>query len=228
MLIQSFSGIRGIYGKDLTDEVVRRYACVFNEFLKGKIGKIPKIVVGYDTRLSNKALKKAVFDSLYDIIDVGIMPIPAIELAVREYKANGGIAITASHNEPEYNGLKFLDKDGAVLRPDDIGRVIKNFNKKEKITIGNKKKTIVKKNSDLINRYSKFLKKIVGNADNKTKVLLDVNGGSGIILKGIINKLQLDNTKIINGKAGEFKRKVEPTENSLKYLKKVIKKENAD
>ena len=52
-----------------------------------------------------------------------------IELAVREYKADGGIIITASHNEPEYNGFKFLDKDGAVLRPKDINKIINDFNK---------------------------------------------------------------------------------------------------
>ncbi len=268
MLIQSFSGIRGIYNKDLTDDIARRYAYVFNEFLKKKLKHEPTIVVGYDTRPSNKALKQAITHPLSDIIDVGIMPVAAIELAVREYKADAGIVITASHNPPNYNGLKFLDKDGAVLRPEDIDRIIRNFNKKEKIIIGNKnpnrpkgrgifnvpntqietmhinnmhpstlsegvfetnkKKTIVKKNSDLIKRYSGFLKKIVGNVNNKTKVLLDVNGGSGIILKEIIKILELDNIKIINDKAGKFKRQIEPNENSLKYLKGIIKEESAE
>ena len=108
MLVQSFSGIRGVYGKDLTDDIARRYAYVFNEFLREKLGKEPRIVVGYDTRLSNNALREAVFDALFDIIDVGVMPVAAVELGVREFMADGGIMITASHNEPEFNGFKFL------------------------------------------------------------------------------------------------------------------------
>jgi len=241
MLIQSFSGIRGIYGKDLTDDIARRYAHVFNEFLRKRLNKEPLIVVGHDTRASSNDLKEAVFDSLFDIIDVGIMPVAAIELAVREYKADGGIMITASHNDPEFNGFKFLDKDGAVLRPDDINIVIKQFKNISNLSeeefldkhlykeeLKEKIKKVNKKNKDLIIRYSDFLKKIVGEIDNKVKVILDVNGGSGIILDEIIKKLGLANIKLINDKAGEFKRKIEPNEESLKYLKTIMKKENAE
>jgi len=239
--VQSFSGIRGIYNKDLTDGIARRYAYVFNEFLKKKLKREPLIALGYDTRASNKALKQAIFDSLSNIIDVGIMPVAAIELAVREYKADGGIVITASHNEPDYNGFKFLDKDGAVLRPADINNVINEFNKISSLSeeefldkhlykdeLKNKVKRVTKKNSDIISRYSLFIRKIIGKISNKTKIILDVNGGSGIIIKEIIKNLGLDNIKLINGKEGEFKRQIEPNESSLKYLKNIIKKEKAE
>ncbi len=221
MLVESFSGIRGVYGKELTDDAARRYAYVFYEFLKKKVGKEPLIVVGYDTRRSNKALKKAVFEPLTNIIDVGIMPVAAVELAVRKYKADGGIMITASHNEPEFNGFKFLDKDGAVLRPKDINEVIKEFRRVKELRI-NRKNKILKKNRDLIDRYAKFLLKIVGKIDNKAKVILDVNGGSGVIVKEIIKKLKLKNIEVINDRIGKFKRKIEPNEVSLRYLKKIM------
>jgi len=223
MLIQSFSGIRGVYGKDLTDDIARRYAYVFNEFLRKKLGREPLVVVGYDTRASSEKLKEAVFDSLFDIIDVGIMPVAAVELGVREFKADGGIMITASHNEPEYNGFKFLDNKGAVLRPDDINEVINDFHGlSEKDSLNNTRK-IVDKHDDLLDRYCKFLKGIVGEIDNKVKVVLDVNGGSGIVVKKVIENLGLDNVEIINDKAGEFKRKIEPNKESLDYLKDIIK-----
>lgn len=241
MLIQSFSGIRGIYSKDLTKDTARRYAYVFSEFLRKRLNREPLVVVGSDTRPSGKALKEAMFDSLFNIIDVGIMPVAAVELAVREFKADGGIMITASHNEPEFNGFKFLDKDGAVLRPQDINPVITEFKKVNELSeeeflnkhlykeeLKEKIKNVNKKNKDLIDKYSAFLKKIVGRIDNKAKVILDVNGGSAIILDDIIKKLNLGNIKIINDKAGEFKRKIEPNKESLSYLKNIIKRENAE
>jgi phosphomannomutase len=222
MLIQSFSGIRGVYGQDLTDDIARRYAYVFSLFLKKKLDRAPLIVVGYDTRDSSDALKKAVFDSLFNIIDVGVMPIAAVELGVREFKADGGIMITASHNEPEFNGFKFLDKDGAILRPDDINEVIDEFKKTESIE-EKKEKKVDDKHDELVEKYCEFLKDIVGEVDNKVKVVLDVNGGSGVVLKEMIDKLNLENIKIINAQAGEFKRKIEPNKESLEYLKDIIK-----
>ena len=232
MLVQSFSGIRGVYGKDLTDDIARRYAYVFNSFLHKKLNREPLIVVGMDTRGSGNALKEAVNDSLFNIIDVGVMPVAAVSLGVREFKADGGIMITASHNEPEFNGFKFLDKDGAVLRPQDIDIIINSFKEISELSEGdflneylykeelkNKVKRVDKKRKELISKYCNFLTKVVGKVDNKVKVVLDVNGGSGIVLKEIISKLSLRNLEIINDKEGEFKRKIEPTSESLKYLK---------
>ncbi len=225
MLIQSFSGIRGVYGKDLTEDIARRYAYVFSLFLKKKIDREPLIVVGYDTRDSGDALRKAVFDSLFNIIDVGVMPIAAVELGVREFKADGGIVITASHNEPEFNGFKFLSNDGAILRPDDINEVISEFEKTE-LSEEKKENKIEDKHDELVEKYCEFLKNIVGKIDNKVNVVLDVNGGSGVVLKEMLDKLNLQNVKLINAQAGEFKRKIEPNKESLEYLKDII--EDAD
>jgi len=129
MLVESFSGIRGVYNKDLTEDTARRYAYCYYSFLKERTKNEPKIAVGTDTRQGSAELKKAVIDVFSFVIDVGIATTPAVELAVREYKLDGGVIITASHNEPEWNGFKFLDRDGAVLRPEGIGIVIKRFNK---------------------------------------------------------------------------------------------------
>src|SRR3989344_2853173 len=121
MLVESFSGIRGVYNKDLTEYTARRYAYCYYSFLKERTKNEPKIAVGTDTRQGSAELKKAVIDVFSFVIDVGIATTPAVELAVREYKLDGGVIITASHNEPEWNGFKFLDRDGAVLRPEGIG-----------------------------------------------------------------------------------------------------------
>jgi len=241
MLVQSFSGIRGVYGKDLTDDIARRYAYVFNEFLRKKLGKGPLIVVGCDTRESSEALKGAVFDSLFNIIDVGVMPVAAVELGVREFEADGGIMITASHNEPEFNGFKFLDKDGAVLRPEDSAEVIDGFKEISDLSeeefldkhsygveLKGKVKRLENRRDELIDRYADFLVKVVAKVDNKVKVVLDFNGGSGVVLNGVIARLGLRNIKVVNDIPGAFKRKIEPNGESLGYLKDMIIKEDAE
>jgi len=246
VLVQSFSGIRGIYPRDITEDIVRRYAYVFHEFLKKKLKKDPLIVIGSDTRESSPNLKGAAFDSLFHIIDVGIATTPAIEFAVREFKADGGIIITASHNEPEYNGIKFLDRDGAVLRPDDAENVIDEFKKiiklKEDVFLNNclykeelknKVKKVYNKNKETIKKYSHFLLDIVGKSDielikkNKPKIILDPNGGTALIAKDTLEGIGVK-TIAVNEKSGEFKRRVNPDKDSLGYLKETIKENNAD
>ena len=143
-LIQSFSGIRGIYDDSLNEKVAVRYAYSYLSLLKNKYnkksnvknnnGKKLKIVIGTDTRPSRDIIKNAVFEAAdCDIIDVGIASTPMTEFAVRHFKANGGVIITASHNEPYWNGFKFLDNDGVVLRPNDMEKVIKKYGSIKKI-----------------------------------------------------------------------------------------------
>ena len=240
MLIQSFSGIRGIYNKNLNEDIARRYAYAYLQYLNKKA---PKIVIGTDTRPSSESLKKAIFDVFEDIIDLGIATTPMTELAVREYKADGGIIITASHNEPEWNGFKFLDKDGAVLRPKQINKVIANFSKIKNLPeqdFMNKlhKKDpeihkIEKHHEDIKRRYYEFIISTINkkNIDlikkHNFNLVLDPNGGAGIVTLDILKKLGI-NVIAINKEPTIFKRKIEPNKDSLTYLKETINKNNAD
>ena len=123
MLIESFSGVRGIYNKDLTLAIAQKYASAFLALLK-QINPNPNIVIGMDTRSSSQELKAAITKTLPNIIDLGTLPIAAAQEAVRNFDADAGIFITASHNEPEFNGFKFLSKDGSVLHPNDMQQLI--------------------------------------------------------------------------------------------------------
>src|SRR3989338_2539690 len=133
MLVESFSGIRGLYGTDLTKDTVRRYAYVYAKWLKEKFkNKKLKVVIGSDTRPSSNELKKSIINIIshsIDVIDVGFNTTPAVEMAVRIYSTDGGIMITASHNEPEWNGFKFLSNDGSMLKPSDSDEIIASFRK---------------------------------------------------------------------------------------------------
>ena len=243
-LIQSFSGIRGIYDDGLNEKVAARYTYAYISLLKNK----NKIVIGTDTRPSKDILKNAVLEVLdCDIIDVGISSTPMTEFAVRHFKADGGIIITASHNEPYWNGFKFLDKNGAVLSPKDMKKVIKKYN--EIKTLNNKDfynkylyknnknvlkiKKVYKKYNEINNEYSNYVLNFLSKEDknkiknSKLKVIIDPNGGTGIIAKTILEKL---NVKVqgINMKHGIFNRAIEPNLDSLLYLSNDVKDKNYD
>src|SRR5881396_3885084 len=124
-LMVGVSGIRGIVGKDLTDEVVGRYARAFGRWAKARK---PVVVVGRDARESGPAFERAVVDGLGSVgcavVKVGLVPTPTVQLAVEHHAAGGGIAITASHNPIEWNALKFIGPDGIFLDATEGGRVM--------------------------------------------------------------------------------------------------------
>jgi len=123
-LMVGVSGVRGIVGKDLTDEIVGRYARAFGLWATGRK---PLVVVGRDARESGPAFERAVVDGLRSVgcavVKVGLVPTPTVQLAVEHHAAGGGIAITASHNPIEWNALKFIGPDGIFLDGADGARV---------------------------------------------------------------------------------------------------------
>lgn len=226
MLVESFSGIRGIYGTELDLDISEKYAYAYwLSFLKDVGKKKIKIIIGRDSRKSGIEIFQAFCNVLNcEILDLGISPTPVIENAVREFNCDGGIIITASHNEPEYNGFKFLGKNGAVLNVDEIAKVIKKFKEldKEKININTNNQIIKDYNKEALNSYIHFVKKILGNIDLKgIKVLVDPNGGAGICSKKIFEEFGID-ANYINMEVGKFERLIEPKLSSLTYLKERI------
>ena len=106
------NGVRGIVGKDLTPELVLSIGEAFGTMRKGRIA------VGRDTRTSGETLINAVKSGLLavgcDVTDCGILPTPALQYLVKE-QFDGGAMITASHNPPEYNGVKIIESDGTEM-----------------------------------------------------------------------------------------------------------------
>src|SRR5947208_16332275 len=131
-LMVSVSGVRGIVGKDLTDDVVGRWAQAFGAWIVAagngeRRGSGATVVVGRDARTSGPAFARAAMAGLAaagcDVIDVGLVPTPTVQLAVEHHQAGGGIVITASHNPIEWNALKFIGPDGIFLDGPDGARV---------------------------------------------------------------------------------------------------------
>ncbi len=131
-LMVGVSGVRGIVGKDLTADVVTRWARGFGLWLRegtsaGGPGPGASVVIGRDARTSGPMFAAAVSAGLEsvgcDVIDIGLVPTPTVQLAVEHHRAGGGIAITASHNPIEWNALKFIGPDGIFLDGMDGARV---------------------------------------------------------------------------------------------------------
>lgn len=117
-------GVRGVANAELTCEMAYRLGQAAASFL----GKT--IVVGKDTRLSGDMLESALVAGVTSAggtaLLAGVIPTPAVALLVRELSAAGGVVISASHNPPEYNGIKLFDAQGFKL-PDAVEDEIEAF-----------------------------------------------------------------------------------------------------
>jgi len=112
------NGIRGIPGKDITLEFVSKIGLSLATFFKSG-----NILVGYDGRDSGPSLSRAIAAGLMeggiDVTDAGMLPTPALQLAIPTLGFTGGVMITASHNPPEYNGIKALASAGIEVTRED-------------------------------------------------------------------------------------------------------------
>ena len=121
-LMVSVSGIRGVFGDNLTVGIAERFSHAFGTVYPGVV------VVGRDSRRSGKVLLEGVIEGLTKagcrVIDLGIAATPTVEMAVTARDAAGGIIITASHNPAEWNGLKFLGPDGVFLTGEECAAVL--------------------------------------------------------------------------------------------------------
>ena len=110
----SISGVRGVVGDSLTPDLLTRFSQAFGTYIGSG-----RVVVGRDTRTSGEMVRQAVVAGLLStgcrISDAGVCPTPTVQLLVRHLRAHGGIAITASHNPPEWNALKFVGPDALFL-----------------------------------------------------------------------------------------------------------------
>ena len=112
--------IRGIADRDLTDDVVRAVGRAFGQRMRERGQR--KVAVGRDVRLSSGRIRTALIEGLRDqganVVDVGVVPTPALYFAVVTMKADAGAMVTGSHNPIEYNGLKLSDGIHSLHGPD--------------------------------------------------------------------------------------------------------------
>ena len=122
MLIRSASGLRGVVEDDFNSGIIDQY---ITSFILTQ--KITYCVLGRDGRQSGKEMSQWVVDSLtkygVNVDNCDLVTTPTMQLMTEKEQYDGGIVITASHNPTEYNGLKFLQKDGTFLSPDQCDKL---------------------------------------------------------------------------------------------------------
>jgi phosphomannomutase / phosphoglucomutase len=108
------NGIRGIVNEELTPEIATKVGISIGTFFKCN-----NLLVGCDARTSGPMFAKAVVAGLIatgcNVFFAGMAPTPALQYAVKNHCMGGGVIITASHNPPEYNGIKVIWKDGIEI-----------------------------------------------------------------------------------------------------------------
>ncbi len=226
-LVESLSGVRGIYGIDLTEEIAESYGYTYGNWLREKKGTNPSVIIGRDSRPSGKSLVEAMVRGLdrahCHINRIGVGTTPMIQFEVRSNSCDGGIIVTASHNEPDWNGFKFLWKDGGVLKPREMEDLIERFHSEKEMEERAKLDHYIKYVNDTIDE--KTLSKI---RKAKFKVVVDPNGGAMIVLiKRLFAHFNIETIDIFMD-LGVFRHKVEPTEDALVHIGPIIKERGAD
>ena len=225
------NGIRGVFKEDFSLEFVHDMTLAIATYFKEG-----PILVGYDGRDSSPIITKTICSALnycgIDCNNAGLVPTPCLEYAVKKLGYNGGIMITASHNPPQYNGVKPAAKDGVEIpREDEL--IIEDIYL-EKTWIKNPPKWgITGTEKKAIEVY---VQGILSHIDSekikskKFKVVLDLGNGAQAVSAPIFCKNLECEIFLINEKIdGSFPgRGSEPTPQNLQVLSKVVQENNAD
>ena len=123
-------GARGVAITELTTELAMQIGKAAAIVLSKNCDHTPKILIGKDTRISGDILEAALVAGICsvgaDVHILGVIPTPAVALLVKEYKADAGVMISASHNSVEFNGIKLFSSTGFKL-PDDVENEIEEL-----------------------------------------------------------------------------------------------------
>ncbi len=226
----SVSGVRGIVGDSLTPVLLARFAQAFGTFVGGG-----RVVIGRDPRTSGEMVRQSVAAGLLSsgcrIIDIGMCPTPTVQLMVRSLGARGGIAITASHNPPEWNALKFVGSDGLFLSGDRGRELLDIYHQGEYTKTRGARMRPIERRTDACDLHIAAVLNALGpvKASRPLRVVLDAcNGAGSSVTPRLLDALGVQ-TVTINGRPdGTFPRPAEPLPENLADLCAAVIAEHAD
>jgi len=226
------NGVRGIVNETMTPDFAVKMGEAIGTFFKGR-----EIFVGCDGRTSNQMLSKAVIVGLIStgctVYDVGLAPTPAIQYAVKHFGANGAVIVTASHNPPEYNGIKVVDSSGIEIVEDDEAEIEGIYRSQKFNLVSWDKIGRIVAYPDILRAYMEGIKKHVdveAIAKANFQVVADpANGVGSLVLPYLLRELGCK-VKTINAHIdGSFPGRLpEPRLERLKDLSDAVKSMGAD
>lgn len=232
MLIRSASGLRGVVEDDFNSGIIDQY---ITSFILTQ--KITYCVLGRDGRQSGKEMSQWVVDSLtkygVNVDNCDLATTPTMQLMTEKEQYDGGIVITASHNPTEYNGLKFLQKDGTFLSPDQCDKLFASVDNEDVLD----KAEVAGKASYYNSADEEHINKVLSASciepnkihSKKMKVVIDaVNGAGSTILPQLCRELGCDVETINCNGDGNFTRIPEPLAHNLKDLENKVLEVGAD
>jgi phosphomannomutase len=233
VLVKSTSGVRGVVGNGLDPVMAAAYGAAF-----GTVLKKGKAVVGRDSRPTGDMIAQATISGLLavgiDVVYLGIVPTPTVEIAVKKLKAAGGICLTASHNPSQWNALKFFNSFGEFVTPMQYRQLdrIYDSGKFAYVPYSRIGKLTYQDNwADYHIKETLKVKTVDRSAVKKArfKVVVDaVNGAGSYALPTLLEKLGARVIRINCDGSGHFPHEPEPLPKNLAQLGKAVKKHKAD
>lgn len=229
--IISVSGLRGIVGESLDPDVAMRFVAAF-------AAQLPEgpIVVSHDGRTSGPMLAAAVKSALCavgrHVFDAGIQATPTVGVLVRAEKAAGGVQISASHNPPEYNGLKLFGGDGRVIPAAQGREVIARYRDGAATWVRHDR---VGQIGTIAHPCLPHLKLVASLVDlpriqsRQFRVILDSNHGAGGVMgRLLLTDLGCNVTVLAESPTGLFVHPPEPTAENLASIGPLVAEAGAD
>jgi len=229
-LMKSVSGIRGIVGETVTPSLINAVGSAFAAYCN-----YGTVVIGRDTRPTGPAIEKGLESSLVlsgcDVLNIGIVPTPTVQLMVEHYRADGGIVISASHNPIEWNAFKLIGSKGTFLTASEIEKFFalmeKDFSYRAWDGVG---AVTQKTGSDDIH-----IRKVCDVIDveavrtKRFRVALDsVNGAGSAITQKLLAALGCEVIPLHCELTGLFPRGAEPVPGNLGILSNTVLRQKAD
>ncbi|MBU0498353.1 MAG: phosphoglucosamine mutase [Candidatus Thermoplasmatota archaeon] len=229
------NGIRGVVNQEIDGAFALEIGLAWGSYLRETRNRL-KVALGTDTRISNCLLKHAVTSGFLttgcDIIDNGILPTPTLQYAVKNHHYDSGVMITASHNPPQFNGIKGIAPDGTEF-PKQTEEIIEKyyFSKNYTTVTWDHVGQFSHSNVAINEHISGILKRVQTEKIRKQKhhVVLDCGNGAGCsIAPELLHQLNCTTTLINCTPDGLFSgRPSEPLEKNLSTILSVMTSEKA-
>jgi phosphomannomutase/phosphoglucomutase len=226
------NGIRGIANKELTPEMAVKVSLAIGTFFGKK-----NLLIGHDARTTGSMLSMAVTSGIIatgcNTFFAGMAPTPSLQFAVKNHQMDGGVIITASHNPPEFNGIKVIWKDGIEIAHEQENEI-------ERIYFENKPKLVewdkIGTNNDLPRVNDEYVEAVEKHvnvpkiAKKHYHVVVDAaNSVGGLTAPKLLRELGCKVTSINANIDGTFPGRLpEPRPENLQYVSVIVKALGAD